>query len=71
MWTAVVRDGRLAGLDNGMDRTAVVARRLALAAEEPKTVVGLDFAFSFPALVVRGPGLAQRTRRVGGGGARR
>jgi len=49
IWLAEARNGRLAELHNGLSREAIVDRLVALAAEGPRTVVGLDFAFSFPA----------------------
>jgi hypothetical protein len=49
IWLARVRDGVLVELENGMDRGEVIAAVIAAAAREPRTVVGLDFAFAFPA----------------------
>jgi hypothetical protein len=49
IWLAEVRDGRLVDLRNGFSREAVVDRLAAVAAEDPQTVAGIDFAFSFPA----------------------
>jgi hypothetical protein len=48
IWLADVRDGRLVDLRNGLTREELVARLVDVADEEPDTVVGLDFAFSFP-----------------------
>lgn len=48
IWLARVLDGRLAELENGRRRDEVVARVVELARRETHTVVGLDFAFSFP-----------------------
>jgi Protein of unknown function (DUF429) len=45
IWLAEVRDGRLAELRNGLGRAEVVAWLV----DEHPDVVGLDFAFSFPA----------------------
>jgi hypothetical protein len=45
----VVRGGELAELSDGRDREEAIARVLALVRAEPRTVVGLDFAFSLPA----------------------
>jgi hypothetical protein len=49
IWLARVVDGRLVELDNGREREEVVARTIALAGEDERTVLGLDFAFAFPA----------------------
>jgi hypothetical protein len=49
IWVAEVRDGRLVDLRNGFSRDAVVEHLAAVAEEDPQTVAGLDFAFSFPA----------------------
>jgi hypothetical protein len=49
IWFARVRDGALVELENGMDRGEVTDAVIAAAACEPRTVVGLDFAFAFPA----------------------
>lgn len=49
LWRAEVRDGRLTELRNGLDRGELVAKLLELGEAEPRTVIGLDFAFSFPA----------------------
>ena len=49
IWFARVRDGALVELENGMDRAEVVAAAITAARTEPETVVGLDFAFAFPA----------------------
>ncbi len=49
IWIAGVRDGRLDFLENGRDRGQAIAWLMAQAAEDPDLVVGLDFAFSFPA----------------------
>jgi hypothetical protein len=48
IWLAVVRDGTLVSLGNGRDREAIVAHVMGLAEAEPRTALGLDFAFSFP-----------------------
>jgi Protein of unknown function (DUF429) len=45
IWLAEVRDGRLVELRNGLSREAIVAGLV----EDPPDVMGLDFAFSFPA----------------------
>jgi hypothetical protein len=49
IWFAIVRDGALVELENGMDRSQVIDAAIAAARHEPETVVGLDFAFAFPA----------------------
>lgn len=49
IWLAEVRDGRLADLRCGLSREALVEWLIAMAAEDPRMVVGLDFAFGFPA----------------------
>jgi hypothetical protein len=53
IWFARVRDGALVELENGMDRGEVIAYVIATARAEPRTVVGLDFAFAFPAWYAR------------------
>jgi hypothetical protein len=49
LWRAEVRDGRLTELRNGLDRGELSAKLLELGEAEPSMVIGLDFAFSFPA----------------------
>ena len=49
IWFARVRDGTLVELENGMERDEVIDTAIAAARREPQTVVGLDFAFAFPA----------------------
>ncbi|HVA09169.1 MAG TPA: hypothetical protein VNG12_20735 [Acidimicrobiales bacterium] len=54
LWLAHVRDGRLVALRNGRSRVHVVHDLVALRREGPGgLVVGLDFAFSFPAWFLR------------------
>lgn len=48
IWTAVVRDGRLEHLENGLGRKEAIRTVIELSHAHPETVVGLDFAFSFP-----------------------
>ena len=48
LWLADVRDSRLVDLRNGFTRERLAERLVALAEEDARTVVGLDFAFSFP-----------------------
>jgi len=49
LWRAEVRDGELTELRNGLGRDELIAKLLELGEAEPRTVIGLDFAFSFPA----------------------
>jgi hypothetical protein len=49
LWRAEVRDGKLTELRNGLDRGELSAKLLELGEAEPSMVIGLDFAFSFPA----------------------
>ena len=49
IWFARVRDGALVELENGMDRDHVIDAVIAAAERDRHTVVGLDFAFAFPA----------------------
>lgn len=49
LWQAEVRDGMLTELSNGLERDELIAKLIELAGEDPRMVVGLDFAFSFPA----------------------
>lgn len=49
IWLAEVRDGQLTELYNGLDRAATIGALLRTVDEDPETVIGLDFAFSFPA----------------------
>ena len=53
IWTAVARDGELLALSNGSTRQEVVRHLVAKAERGTAFVVGLDFAFSFPAWFVR------------------
>jgi hypothetical protein len=54
LWLAHVRDGRLVALRNGRSRHEIVRDLVALRGECPVgLVVGLDFAFSFPAWFLR------------------
>lgn len=66
LWRAEVRDGKLTELRNGLDRGELIAKLLELGEAEPSMVIGLDFAFSFPRVVVRGERLVQRGGRVVG-----
>jgi hypothetical protein len=49
IWLAEVRDGLLTDLRCGLSRGALVARLIGMSEEDPRMVVGLDFAFGFPA----------------------
>jgi hypothetical protein len=49
IWRAVVVDGHLVELENGLDRTEITEWIVEYVRRHPRTVVGLDFAFSFPA----------------------
>jgi len=49
IWQAEVRDGRLTELCNGLERDELIAGLVELAGRDRHMVVGLDFAFSFPA----------------------
>jgi hypothetical protein len=49
IWAAVARHGQLVELRNGRDRGEVIDSLVAAAQGEEELVVGLDFAFSFPA----------------------
>ena len=48
IWLAVVRDGVLCELTPRLTRAEAVERIIALAGLHPRTVAGLDFAFSLP-----------------------
>ena len=48
IWRAVVVDGYLIELENGLDRERITQWVIDYAQRHPRTVVGLDFAFSFP-----------------------
>ncbi|MCW3065927.1 MAG: hypothetical protein JWN32_3099 [Solirubrobacterales bacterium] len=48
LWLAEARDGELVSLQNGRSRHELVRHVLALVEADPETVVGFDFAFSFP-----------------------
>lgn len=48
IWTAVVREGVVEDLTSGRTRAETVDHLVALASKSPRTVVGLDFAFSLP-----------------------
>lgn len=49
IWIARVRDGELVELDNGRSREATIEHLVGIAERQETTVIGLDFAFSFPA----------------------
>ena len=48
IWRAVVQDGSLVELANGLNRDEVVEWLIAQVEDESNVVAGLDFAFSFP-----------------------
>jgi hypothetical protein len=48
IWLAEARAGRLLRLEHGRSREQLGAHLVAEAARDPRLVVGLDFAFSFP-----------------------
>jgi hypothetical protein len=48
LWLAEVRDGQLASLQNGFTREELIDKVVASTEHQPDTIVGLDFAFSFP-----------------------
>lgn len=48
VWLAAVRDGQIAHLSNGRSRDETVRQVIDLCEAMPRTVVGFDFAFSFP-----------------------
>jgi Protein of unknown function (DUF429) len=48
LWLAEVRDGELVSLQNGRSRGQLVEHVITIAEDDQQTVVGLDFAFSFP-----------------------
>ena len=58
LWLAEARDGRLARLERGRVREQLVDHLIDIAARDPALVVGLDFAFSFPAWFLRRLGVA-------------
>jgi hypothetical protein len=49
IWIAEARDGDLVMLERGRDRDEVAAWLIAEAAKGDRLIVGMDFAFSFPA----------------------
>jgi len=48
IWIAEVADGAITALENGRSREGVIARLIAIAADDPNVVIGLDFAFALP-----------------------
>lgn len=56
LWLAESRGGRLVRVECGRDRAEVVAHLIECARREPRLVVGLDFAFSFPSWFAEGLG---------------
>jgi hypothetical protein len=57
IWIAEVRDGALVRLERGRDRRELVDHLVDLAGSRPPFVVGLDFAFSFPAWFLQERGI--------------
>jgi len=57
IWLAVAEGGRLVALETGRGRSETSARLVELAAEEPDTVIGLDFCFSAPAWFLEARGM--------------
>lgn len=53
IYLAEVRDARLTRLESGRTREQLIDHLIEDAARDPDVVVGLDFAFSFPAWFVR------------------
>jgi NTP pyrophosphatase (non-canonical NTP hydrolase) len=53
IWVAEVHDGELVTLENGRSRDAVTNYLIEATRRDPKTVLGLDFAFAFPAWFAR------------------
>ncbi|HYM16413.1 MAG TPA: hypothetical protein VEZ14_12730 [Dehalococcoidia bacterium] len=58
IWLAEVCDGAVTRLETGRDRHALCDHLIDEARRDPAFVVGLDFAFSFPAWFARGHGAA-------------
>lgn len=48
LWLAESRERRLVRVERGFERAEVVCHLIECAARQPRLVVGLDFAFSFP-----------------------
>ena len=59
IWTATARDGALTSLATGRDRREAVGAVLDALAAEPATIVGLDFAFSWPRWYLDARGLGE------------
>jgi len=57
IWVAEAQGGRLMHLESGRDRAGVVELLLREKARDPTFIVGLDFAFSFPAWYLEQHGL--------------
>jgi NTP pyrophosphatase (non-canonical NTP hydrolase) len=58
IWLAEIVDGRVERLENGRNRSELADELIAVAVRDPNTIVGLDFAFSFPEWFVRQLGVA-------------
>jgi len=59
IWMAVVDEGVLISLENGMSRREVVDTLVSMASADKGLIVGLDFAFAFPAWFTRQRGLKE------------
>lgn len=59
IWLAEVREGRPVRLENGRRREEVTDELLRIAERDPEVVVGLDFAFGFPAWFSQSLGAAR------------
>jgi len=59
IWLAETRSGALVRLERGRDRRELVGHLVELARWRPSLVIGLDFAFSFPAWFLRERGIAR------------
>ena len=57
IWLAEVQDGELLRLEAGRSRDDVVEHVIQEARREPKLIVGLDFAFSFPEWFLQSQGV--------------
>lgn len=58
IWLAEARAGQLLRLEDGRTREQLAAHLVALAAEDSRLAIGLDFAFSLPAWFLAAHGLA-------------
>src|SRR5688572_20656365 len=58
IWLAIAADGQLVSVDPLTNRAAAIERLLQHFDEDPATVAGLDFAFSFPEWFLADRGVA-------------